>query len=143
MKKKALIKTNMDNKENIINIDVIINNNIISYFDNDIKMQIDLKSGLIYRYNNDYHITINPNLECINIELLANKTSFDKNIKIIDYKIKDNYYYIKYFLVDENVINEFELNIWLTIDFIYKKCYKFVVCNLLEDSLWKLLKKKM
>jgi hypothetical protein len=36
---------------------------------------------------------------------------FDKEIRILDKKIVNNYFYLKYLLVDENIINEYEIKL--------------------------------
>ena len=57
-------------------IDCIIKDNIITYFDDDYKMKIDLDNHIIYRENNDINYEIDLNKEKIIIKY--NNYEFDK-----------------------------------------------------------------
>jgi len=111
MKKKALIRLNLDNKKEEIKKDVIYKDNIISYFDNDIKMIINLSKSEIEREDNEYHSLIKPLENTIIITLKAHNMKFNKDIKIIEIINENNRFYLKYLLVDENIINEYEINL--------------------------------
>ena len=111
MKKKAFIRLNLDNKLEELEKEVILNNNLITYFDNDIKMIINLENGEIIRENNEYLSLIKPIDNSIIITLKDHQFIVNKEIKIIDQKIVNNYFYLKYLLVDENIINEYEIKL--------------------------------
>lgn len=107
MKKKMHIKYDLSgNKKNDI-IECLIKDNIISYFDEDYKMKIDLINQKIYRENNDINYEIDFNKEKIVINY--GHYSFDKRIKIIEKNIDNSSISVKYLLVDENLVNFYEI----------------------------------
>ena len=111
MKKKAFIRLNLDGKKSEFEKEVIYKDNTITYFDNDIKMIINLNKGEIVRENNDYHSLIKVSDNKVVITLKSHNIMFDKEIRILDKKIVNNYFYLKYLLVDENIINEYEIKL--------------------------------
>ena len=111
MKKKAFIRLNLDGKKSEFEKEVIYNDNAITYFDNDMKMIINLNKGEIVRENNDYHSLIKVSDNKVVITLKSHNIMFDKEIRILDKKIVNNYFYLKYLLVDENIINEYEIKL--------------------------------
>ena len=107
MKKKMSIKYDLSGiKKNDI-IDCLIKDNVITYFDDDYKMKIDLINHKIYRENNDINYEIDFNKEKIVIKY--NNYEFDKRIKILDKNIEKSSFYVKYLLVDEDIINFYEI----------------------------------
>ena len=102
MKKKMSIKYDLSGNKKDDIIDCIIKDNIITYFDDDYKMKIDLDNHIIYRKNNDINYEIDLNKEKIIIKY--NNYEFDKRIKIIDKNISNSMFSVKYLLVDENII---------------------------------------
>ena len=111
MKKKAYIKYNLLGEEKIEEKEVIINNGIISYIDNDIKISIDTSSGLIIRENIDLKYVIDLSKDYIKLSLKKEKLELEIKIKVLVKDYHDNYLYVKYLLVDENIINEYEIKI--------------------------------
>lgn len=107
MKKKMSIKYDLSGNKKDDIIDCIIKDNIITYFDDDYKMKIDLDNHIIYRENNDINYEIDLNKEKIIIKY--NNYEFDKRIKIIDKNISNSMFSVKYLLVDENIINFYEI----------------------------------
>ena len=107
MKKKMSIKYDLSGNKKDDIIDCIIKDNIITYFDDDYKMKIDLDNHIIYRKNNDINYEIDLNKEKIIIKY--NNYEFDKRIKIIDKNISNSMFSVKYLLVDENIINFYEI----------------------------------
>ena len=107
MKKKMSIKYDLSGiKKNDI-IDCLIKDNVITYFDDDYKMKIDLINHKIYRENDDINYEIDFNKEKIIIKY--NNYEFDKRIKILDKNIEKSSFYVKYLLVDEDIINFYEI----------------------------------
>ena len=90
MKKKAFIRLNLDGKKSEFEKEVIYNDNAITYFDNDMKMIINL------------NINIHLNKEIVDLEI---------RINILEKKFNKDYLYIKYLLVDENITNEYEIKL--------------------------------
>ena len=107
MKKKMSIKYDLSGNKKDDIIDCIIKDNIITYFDDDYKMKIDLINHIIYREGNDVSYEIDLNKEKIIIKY--NNYEFDKRIKIIDKNISNSMFSVKYLLVDENIINFYEI----------------------------------
>ena len=107
MKKKMSIKYDLSGiKKNDI-IDCLRKDNVITYFDDDYKMKIDLINHKIYRENDDINYEIDFNKEKIVIKY--NNYEFDKRIKILDKNIGKSSFYVKYLLVDEDIINFYEI----------------------------------
>ena len=107
MKKKMSIKYDLSGNKKDDIIDCIIKDNIITYFDDDYKMKIDWDNYIIYRENNDINYEIDFNKEQIIIKY--NNYEFDKRIKIIEKKVTNSSFSIKYLLVDEDIINFYEI----------------------------------
>ena len=107
MKKRMRIKYDLSGNKKDDIIDCIIKDNIITYFDDDYKMRIDLDNHIIYRENNDINYEIDLNKEKIIIKY--NNYEFDKKIKIMDKKVTNSSFSVKYLLVDEDIINFYEI----------------------------------
>ena len=108
MKKKALIRFN---NEDELEKEVIYKGNVITYFDNDKKMIVNLDTFEIEREDKEYHSLIKPLENTIIITLKEHNTKFNKDIKIIEKISNNNRFYLKYLLVDENIINEYEIKL--------------------------------
>ena len=107
MKKKMSIKYDLSGNKKDDIIDCIIKDNIITYFDDDYKMKIDLINHKINRENNEINYEIDLNKGIIVIKY--NDFEFDKRIKIIEKKVTNSSFSIKYLLVDEDIINFYEI----------------------------------
>ncbi len=107
MKKRMHIKYELSGKTRDDHIDCLFKDNIISYFDDDYKMEIDLDKHIINRFNNEIKYEIDLNKEKIIIKY--NDLEFEKRIRIIDKKITNSSFSIKYLLVDEDIINFYEI----------------------------------
>ena len=107
MKKKMHLKYDLSGTKKDDIIECIVKDNIISYFDDDYKMKIDLINHKIYRENDDINYEIDFNKEKIVIKY--NNYEFDKRIKILDKNIEKSSFYVKYLLVDEDIINFYEI----------------------------------
>ena len=107
MKKRMSIKYDLSGiKRNNI-VDCLIKDDIITYFDDDYKMKIDLINHKINRENNEIYYEIDLNKGIIVIKY--NDFEFDKRIKIIEKKVTNSSFSIKYLLVDEDIINFYEI----------------------------------
>ena len=111
MKRKAHIKYNLYGEVKDYQVDVIYNNNNVTYFDNDVKTIIDLKNGIIIRENNEYRYDIDLSKYHINIHLNKENIDLEIRVNILEKKYNSSYLYIKYLLVEENIINEFEIKL--------------------------------
>lgn len=107
MKKRMRIKYDLSGNKKDDIVDCLIKDNIVSYFDDDYKMKIDMKNHKIYRENNDINYEIDLNKEKIIIKY--NNYEFDKKIKIMDKKVTNSSFSVKYLLVDEDIINFYEI----------------------------------
>lgn len=107
MKKKMHIKYDLSGNKKDDIVECLIKENIISYFDDDYKMKIDLINHKIYRENNEINYVIDLNKGIIVIKY--NDFEFDKKIKIMEKKVTNSSISIKYLLVDEDVINFYEI----------------------------------
>lgn len=90
----------------------IVANNVIKYIDfvNN-KFVLDLKCDLLIKENNEYKITINFKMNEITILLKANKQEFVKMIETLSINKSDLLYKVKYKLIDEDIINEYQIEI--------------------------------
>ena len=107
MRKKMWIKYDLSGNKKDDVIECLVKDSVISYFDDDYKMKIDLINHIIYREGNDISYEIDLNKEKIIIKY--NNYEFDKKIKIIDKNVSDSMFSVKYLLVDENIINFYEI----------------------------------
>ena len=107
MKKRMRIKYDLSGNKKDDIIDCLIKDNIISYFDDDYKMKIDMKNHKIYRESNDINYEIDLKKEKIIIKY--NNYEFDKKIKIMDKNVTNSSFSVKYLLVDEDIINFYEI----------------------------------
>ena len=88
----------------------IKNDNVIKYIDlTDNIMNIDMDNDIIKRENSDYIFTMDFKNNVININVKHIKKDFIKDIDTIKLEKTDKSYYIKYRLLDENIINEYYL----------------------------------
>ena len=107
MRKKMWLKYDLSGNKKDDVIDCLVKDNIISYLDDDYKMEIDLINHIINRSNNEVNYKIDLNKEKIIIKY--NNYEFDKRIKIIDKNISNSSFSVKYLLVDEDIINFYEI----------------------------------
>ena len=111
MKKSAHIKYNLYGEIKDYQMDVIYKDSRITYFDNEVKTIIDLKDGIIIRENDEYRYVIDLSKYHINIHLNKENIDLEIRINVLEKKYNSKYLYIKYLLVEENVINEFEIKL--------------------------------
>ena len=111
MKRLAHIKYNLYGETNDYQIDVIYKDGTITYFDDGVKTIIDLKKGIINRENNEYQYVIDLSKYHINIHLNKENVDLEIRVNIFEKKFDLEYLYIKYLLVEENIINEFEIKL--------------------------------
>ena len=107
---KINVYTNMDNiKENKI-FDAIINQRVIKYLDSaNNKFVVNCEKNILTKENNEYFIEIDFNKEMITILLKDLGKKFIKEIKTLDINNDNNCYFVKYKLIDENLVNEYEI----------------------------------
>ena len=111
-KRRINIYTNMDKIINNNNFDAIVFNNVIKYIDlvNN-KFVIDCNNDILIKENNDTIVKIDFNKNIISILLKQYNKEFYKNINTILINKDNNVYYVKYKLIDENIINEYRIEI--------------------------------
>lgn len=109
-KKKINVYTNMNNHMDNFSINAIIDNNVIKYIDSDYnKFVINLKNNILIKENKDFVIEIDFMNNLIKILMKEYKMEFEKEIRTLELSYHNNIYYVKYKLIDENIINEYEL----------------------------------
>ncbi len=111
MKKKAIIKYKLYGETKEEQKEVIYQNNRITYFDDDIKTIVDLNRNTILRENKEYKYVIDFSKDFIIFHLNVDCVDLKIQIRIIEKKCNDEYLYIKYLLVDENITNEYEIKL--------------------------------
>jgi len=91
----------------------IKDNNVIKYNDlENNKMIIDTKNNIIERENSDYLFKIKLNDNEIEITMRKLNKKFIKKIKTLSISLTKKRYLVRYFLEDENIINEYYVNFW-------------------------------
>ena len=105
------VYTNLNNVEKSESFLAIKNNDVIKYIDfENNKMIVDMKNNIIIRENRDYLYTMNFNENIITIYIKKLKKSLYKNIKVLSMEYTNKRYFVKYFLSDEKIINEYYVN---------------------------------
>ena len=93
---KTIVTNKSLNEENSFETKGILSNNIITYYENDIKMSLDLKERVLKRRTNDYEIILDfLKKKCFYI---MNNNTITLDIKVneindefyVDYEIEDN-----------------------------------------------------
>ena len=109
-KKRINIYTNMDKIINNDNFDAIVSNNVIKYIDlvNN-KFVVDCNNDILIKENNDTLVKIDFSKNIISILLKEYNKEFYKEIDTLLINRDNNIYYVKYKLIDENVINEYRI----------------------------------
>lgn len=103
---KINVYSKLNNKENNIDLNAIIIDNKIKFKDKDIFI-IDLKNKTLLKDNKESLIELNFIKNKAIILVKSMNLEFKKDIKVIKLEIKDNYFYVKYLLIDENIYNEY------------------------------------
>ena len=89
----------------------IKNDNVIKYIDfSNNKIEIDIKNNTITKENTDYIFTLKFDANIIEIYMKKLKRTFTKEIKTLICSLSKKRYFVKYLLVDENIINEYYVN---------------------------------
>ena len=89
----------------------IKNDNVIKYIDfSNNKIEIDIKNNIITKENTDYIFTLKFDDNIIEIYMKKLKRNFTKEIKTLICSLSKKRYFVKYLLVDENIINEYYVN---------------------------------
>lgn len=111
MKKINLcIKHSLINANSEYNIKGILNFNKIMYFDNDIKMIIDLENKIMYRIKDKEEIILNFNdLKCTIYDKM-NNINLEMEIDVLKIEVDNERFYVKYRL-NENEICVYEIKI--------------------------------
>lgn len=108
---KLTVYANLNGKEEIDEIFAIKDNSVIKYIDlTNNKIAIDIDNNIMTRENSDYLFTFKFNENNIIVKLKSHNQEFDKEIKTLLIKKTKKSYIIRYLLVDENIINEYQLN---------------------------------
>ena len=106
---KINVYTNMNGIVVEKNIDAIMINDVIKYIEGNNKILIDIKNNILEKENNDVSIKIDFVNDKIFIFIKELKREFIKNMEVISLENKKNYFYVKYKLIDENIINEYKV----------------------------------
>ena len=111
-KNRINIYTNMDKIINNNNFDAIVSCNVIKYIDlvNN-KFVVDCNNDILFKENNDTIVKIDFNKNIMSILLKEYNKEFYKDIETLLINKDNNIYYVKYKLIDENVINEYRIEI--------------------------------
>lgn len=111
-KKKIKIYTNLNEIINNEVIDAIVLDNVIKYIDlvNN-KFVVKINKNILIKETNDSVIKIDFNKNIISILLKEYNKEFYKDIKTLSLSHDNNIYYVKYKLIDENIINEYQIEI--------------------------------
>ena len=109
-KKIVNVYTNMDDKIDNIVIDAIVENKVIKYLDREHnKIIVDCDNNILIKENNEYIIKIDFLKNIISVLLKDYNKEFVKEIKTLMINSDNNIYYVKYKLIDENLINEYKI----------------------------------
>lgn len=99
-----------NSKNDVFDTNAIIDNNMIKYVDNTkTKVSLNYKDDILIRENSDYIFNIDFNKNIIDITLKKFNKMFSKDIKTLLIKKDNKSYIVRYKLVDEEVINEYEI----------------------------------
>ena len=101
-KVNLLVKYCLINKENEYNIKGILINKELKFLDNNNIMILNLGNNTLKRITKDSKILFDFNKnECIILDDKNNTISF--NINVLEFIKNDNYFYVKYCIVQEEV----------------------------------------
>lgn len=111
-KKKIKVYSNLNEIINNDLIDAIVLNNVIKYIDlvNN-KFVVDLSNNILIKETDESVVKIDFNKNIISILLKEYNKEFYKDIETLSLINNDNLYYVKYKLNDENIINEYQIEI--------------------------------
>lgn len=109
-KKDIKVYTNMDNFKETNIFSAIVLDNVIKYIDlvNN-KFVVNYIENILIKENDESIIKLDFNKNIISIFLKEYNKEFIKYIKTISSNFDNNIYYVKYKLIDENVINEYQI----------------------------------
>ena len=109
-KKQINVYTNMDGVVDNKIINVIVDNSMIKYIDScNNKFIVDLSKNVLTKENNESIINILFNENLIKVFIKDFNKEFIKEIKTIELINENNRYYVKYKLIDEDIINIYEI----------------------------------
>lgn len=109
-KQKIKVYTNMDNNIESNTFDAILVNNVIKYIDLVNNMfVIDCSNDILSKENNDTKIVINFKKNIISIFLKEYNKEFIKDIETMFINKEEKKYTVKYRLIDEDIINEYQI----------------------------------
>lgn len=109
-KNRINVYTNMDNIKENATFNAICNKNVIKYLDSvNNKVVVDCNKNILTKENGEYFIKIDFNKNIITIFMKEYQQEFIKEIKTLVINNDNNLYSVKYKLIDENVVNEYEI----------------------------------
>ena len=109
---KILIHTNLNNEENNEEITALIVNSVIKYIDSlNNKFLVDLNNLVLEKENTSSKIKIDFNNKKAFIYVKELRKEFVRDIDIIDTYKNQTDFFVKYKLVEENIINEYNVKI--------------------------------
>ncbi len=106
---KILVKTNTNDIKETKVYDCVNDNNKIIYHESNCLVTIDLVNKRIIRKNEEYEINIDLIKEKIDINLIEYQKLFSETIKVKNMLFNNDKVYVKYKIVDENRMIEYEV----------------------------------
>ena len=106
---KILVKTNTNDIKETKVYDCVNDNNKIIYHESSYLVTIDMVNKRINRKNNEYDINIDLINEKIDINLIEYQKIVSETIKIQKMLFNDNKVYVKYKIIDEDRLVEYEV----------------------------------
>ena len=99
-----------NNINDIFDTNAIITDSTIKYVDNNkTKVLLNYIDNILIRENSDYLFNIDFNNNIIDITMKKYKKTFSKNIETLLIKKDNKSYLVRYKLIDEDVINEYQI----------------------------------
>ena len=108
---KIKVYSKLDNIEENNEFLAIKNDNVIKYIDfSNNKFTVNIEKNIIEKENTDYLFTLKFNDNIIEIYAKKLDKLFYKEIKTLMCSSSKKRYFVKYLLIDENIINEYYVN---------------------------------
>lgn len=99
-----------NNKNDVFDTNAIIIDDTIKYVDNaDTKVILNCKDDILIRENRDYLFNIDFNKNIIEVTIKKFNKMFSKDIETLLLKKDNKSFLVRYRLVDDDVINEYEV----------------------------------
>lgn len=109
-KKDVCVYTNMNSIEKRQYVKAIFDINKIKYFDLQDKFIVDFDKNMLIKENNESIIKIFFNNSNILIYVKEFNVEYEKEMELLELINNNHAFYIKYRLIDENVVNEYKID---------------------------------